>query len=99
MNLESIKHQLSELENRTGIIILPNGTPMRGINFIDLYYKLCVIEVKKDKPLISDFLPEDQERIRGLSLWEPDPNKSGAVAVYLAEQCKIIVNTSLGISI
>jgi len=101
MNFESIKNQLDDLESQGGFIKLPNGTMMEGKELIILFFKMDKIREKyktNRAPLISDFDSKDQQLIRGLALWEP-PFHHGALAVFLAEQSKIILQDSFGISV
>lgn len=96
--IDWIKRQLNALESRTGIITLPNGTHIRGKDLIILYGDMERIKAETKRGLlISDFSQEGQQRIRGLSLWEPHPSQ-GAIAIYLVEQSKIILKDSFGIS-
>ena len=102
MNFDVIKNRLEDLESHDGVIKLPTGTMMEGKELIILFFKMDKIrELYKTNrgPLISDFDSKDQQLMRGLALWEPDPNKYGALAVFLAEQSKKIINDSFGISV
>ena len=92
MNFRNIINRLEDLERQGGIIQLPNGSLMKGTEFIILYYKMLQIEEENNRdPLLSDFDEKDQNYIRGLAEWRPD-SREGVLAVFMAEQCQKIAD-------
>lgn len=84
--LESLRHRLVELERGLGLVKLADGTPFKPGS--GLAPMLAHARLNRDlgrAARLSDFSPEEQERLQSYAKWAPDSAEHGQVSILITD--------------
>lgn len=92
IRLDSMQKRMGILENKLGLVELPDGTRFKPRHALHLMYKGTKLghDLGREHQL-SDFSTEDQELLKFFVLWSPDPSQWGQISALVSEMARKMV--------